>query len=50
VDIYNSLGQLVKHSTGSNEISVAELQSGVYFLRISAEGGVVVKTERLIKR
>jgi hypothetical protein len=42
VQVYNTLGQVVKTMRGTNEISVAELPQGVYLLRIAdAEGKVL---------
>ena len=39
VEVYNTLGQMVKTIQGTNEISVADLPQGVYLLRIAdAEG------------
>ena len=39
VEVYNTLGQMVKIIQGTNEISVADLPQGVYLLRIAdAEG------------
>jgi hypothetical protein len=41
VEVYNTLGQMVKTIQGTNEISVADLPQGVYLLRIAdAEGKV----------
>ena len=39
VEVYNTLGQMVKTIQGTNEITVADLPQGVYLLRIAdAEG------------
>ena len=35
VEVYNTLGQMVKTIQGTNEISVADLPQGVYLLRIA---------------
>lgn len=39
VQVYNSLGQLVKTIQGGNEISVRDLAEGVYMLRVASEDG-----------
>lgn len=39
IEVYNTLGQLVKTVQGTNEISVAGLPEGVYVLRITDEKG-----------
>ena len=42
VQVYNTLGQVVKTMRGTNEITVAELPQGVYLVRIAdAEGKVL---------
>lgn len=46
IEVYNTLGQLVKNVQGANEISVAGLPEGVYVLRITDEKGNAF-TERL---
>lgn len=47
VNIYNILGSRVKTITcdaGTNEINIADLQKGVYFIRYTDKGKVVSKT------
>lgn len=39
IQVYNTLGQLVKTVRGTNEINVAGLPEGVYVLRITDEKG-----------
>ena len=39
VEVYNAFGQVVKKVRGTNEINVADLQQGVYLLRITDEEG-----------
>ena len=46
IEVYNTLGQLVKNVQGTNEISVAGLPEGVYVLRITDDKGNAF-TERL---
>lgn len=41
VQIYNTIGQLVKTVQNTNEISLEGLPQGVYLLRVSLEGGKV---------
>ncbi|WP_299440126.1 immunoglobulin-like domain-containing protein [uncultured Aquimarina sp.] len=50
VEIYNMQGRLVKHisSYGSETINVAQLQEGVYMVRITA--GTAVKTMQFVKK
>ena len=49
VEVYNTLGQMVKTIQGTNEISVADLPQGVYLLRIAdAEGKDY--TNKIMKR
>jgi hypothetical protein len=50
VNIYNSIGQLVKYETitQSSSISVSELISGIYFCEV-INNGDVLKRERLLK-
>ena len=47
MQIYNELGQLVKRVRNSNEINVADLAEGVYFLRITDVNGTM-KTKRIM--
>ena len=47
VQVYNALGQLVKTVRNSNEINVADLAEGVYFLRITDVNGTM-KTKRIM--
>lgn len=47
IEVYNCLGQKVLSST-ENEINVSALESGVYFVRVTAEGKTV--TKRFVKQ
>ena len=49
VQIYNSLGQLVKTVRNTNEIPVADLPQGVYLLHIADAEGIVY-TNKITKR
>lgn len=41
INIYNNLGQLVRAAIGqNNEIDVAQLKAGVYFIRITSDKGI----------
>ncbi len=52
LEIMNSLGQKVKEVSlnGNTNVSVQDLQSGVYFIRFYGEGQKYMKTKRLIKK
>lgn len=48
IQIYNAIGQCVKTSRNTNEISVEGLSQGVYLLRITTADGMVI-SERVVK-
>ena len=47
IEIYNLVGQLVKHST-SSVIDFGNLNEGIYFVRVKADGNTV--TKRVVKQ
>ena len=49
VQVFNGLGQCVKTSQGTNEISVAGLPEGVYLLRITDANGIVYTNKITIR-
>ena len=49
VEVYNTLGQMVKTIQGTNEISVADLPQGVYLLRIADAEGKVYTNKIMIR-
>ena len=49
VEVYNTLGQMVKTIQGTNEISVADLPQGVYLLRIADAEGKDYTNEIMIR-
>jgi hypothetical protein len=52
IEIYNTAGQILKRIEFSNElesVSLTELTGGIYFYRVSTEGGVKANGKILIK-
>ena len=49
VQVYNTLGQVVKTMRGTNEITVAELPQGVYLVRIRDEEGRIFMEKIMVK-
>ena len=50
VQVYNTLGQVVKTMRGTNEITVAELPQGVYLVRIADAEGKVLTAKVAVSR
>jgi hypothetical protein len=49
VKIVNSIGQIVQESKYNNTVSVMELSSGIYFLKLFNENGNLLKVAKFIK-
>ena len=49
VKIYNTLGQLVQTNANTNNISISELPSGLYFIMVFNEHGDLVKVAKVVK-
>lgn len=49
IQLYNSVGQLVRSLTGTDHISLAEFSSGLYFINIYDEGGRMLTRSKIIK-
>ena len=47
--VYNTLGQIVITKTKANEISVAELPTGLYLVRVFDKQGNLLKQEKVVK-
>ena len=49
ISIYNVLGQLVKEAGNTDNISISELPTSLYFLRLSDNRGQVIYQDKIIK-
>jgi len=50
ISIYNVLGQLMKEADNTDNTSIAELPSGVYFVRLTNDEGTVIYQDKVIKQ
>ncbi len=50
LQVYSTTGALLKKVEATNNISIAELPAGVYFLKLSNKDGDLSYTERIIKQ
>jgi len=49
IKVYNTLGQLLKEATNTDNLSIAELPAGLYFVKIFNTEGALIKQDKIIK-
>jgi hypothetical protein len=49
IKVYNIIGQLIKEATNTDNISISEFPSGMYFVRLFNEQGALIKQDKIIK-
>jgi len=50
ISVYNVLGQLMKEAHSTDDISISELPTGMYFLKLSDDHGEVIYQDKIIKQ
>ncbi len=49
IKVYNTLGQLIKTANNTDNISISEFPTGLYFVRLFNEQGEMIHQEKVIK-
>lgn len=50
-EIYNNVGQIIlKGKTVDKTVNISEIETGIYFIRLSDANGNIVSTQKLVKR
>lgn len=49
VELRNNIGQLVRHISNTNNLSVADLPSGLYFITVYDEAGLTLYHDKMVK-
>jgi len=49
IKIYNIIGKLIKEENNTDNISIAEFPSGMYFIKLFNEQGQMIKQDKIIK-
>ena len=50
ISVFNVLGQLMKEAHSTDDISISELPTGMYFLKLSDDHGEVIYQDKIIKQ
>ncbi len=49
IKVYNTIGQLLKEVADTDNISITELATGIYFIRVFDEQGRFIHQEKVLK-